>query len=867
MKFTLKDYQRNAVADVLDRLDHAKAAFHRDGKQSSFSLTATTGAGKTVMAAAAIEALFFGSDDFEFDADPGAVVVWFSDDPNLNDQTRMRLRDASEKLTGHELVTIAPPFAKPRLDPGKVYFLNTQRLSKSSLLTRGHVEDQEDSQLPLPDATPDMQGWTIWETIANTISTDGLTLFLILDEAHRGFDTKASADRPTLVRKLVNGHAGYPAVPIVWGISATIQRFQEAMAEADASKTRVALKAVTVDPIRVQDSGLVKDTLVLDIPAETGNLDTTLVRVGARKLRESTERWHAYAREQGLTETVEPLLVLQTQNVPEGSQIGAALDAIASEYPEIRGASVRHVFGDHTVQRFGAWEVDWIQPQRVEESTGVKVLLAKDAISTGWDCPRAEVMVSFRPAKDQTHITQLLGRMVRNPLARRVPGDDRLNAVECILPNFDRTTAGNVVKYLTGQLEEMPGPNKKIVLDPCELKENPTVPQAVWEVWDLLPTQTLPQRGARPVKRLVAVAQALSQDGIRPDALREVEERLHKAMDAYSSLYDAQLDAAIAEVWDVHVQQIAGKVGKTGVTYAEFVERADDRAIRSGFDEAKKAFGADIAQSYVNHLAGPDDLDGDDDSLRDAYVRAAALATVPAAREKVDAEADHLAKEWFEIHRAQIKALPDVRRQEYEEIRGLSTEPQRGNLSRPRARIEDYKVVDDSGQIRVAELAELHLMSDEDGNFPLGKLNDWEIDVVRNEIARTGRLGWYRNPPRATADSIAIAYRDNVGNWRTMHPDFVFFHESDSEVKASIIDPHGHHLPDADIKLKALAEFAAKLGSEFHRIEAVTKIGASMLMLDMQRPTVRDAVLHAGQDALELYRSDVGRPYEPSVAG
>jgi hypothetical protein len=100
-----------------------------------------------------------------------------------------------------------------------------------------------------------------------------------------------------------------------------------------------------------------------------------------------------------------------------------------------------------------------------------------------------------------------------------------------------------------------------------------------------------------------------------------------------------------------------------------------------------------------------------------------------------------------------------------------------------------------------------------------------------------------------------------------MHPDFVFFHESDSEVKASIIDPHGHHLPDADIKLKALAEFAAKLGSEFHRIEAVTKIGASMLMLDMQRPTVRDAVLHAGQDALELYRSDVGRPYEPSVAG
>jgi hypothetical protein len=38
-------------------------------------------------------------------------------------------------------------------------------------------------------------------------------------------------------------------------------------------------------------------------------------------------------------------------------------------------------------------------------------------------------MVSFRPAKDRTHITQLMGRMVRTPLARRIPGNDRLNSI------------------------------------------------------------------------------------------------------------------------------------------------------------------------------------------------------------------------------------------------------------------------------------------------------------------------------------------------------------------------------------------------------------------------------------------------------
>ncbi|MBT2916310.1 DEAD/DEAH box helicase family protein, partial [Vibrio anguillarum] len=93
MKFTLKDYQREAVHDSLNRLDKAKKRWHEDGDVHAFSLTATTGAGKTVMAAAAFEALFYGDDEFDFEADPGAVVIWFSDDPSLNEQTRFRLME------------------------------------------------------------------------------------------------------------------------------------------------------------------------------------------------------------------------------------------------------------------------------------------------------------------------------------------------------------------------------------------------------------------------------------------------------------------------------------------------------------------------------------------------------------------------------------------------------------------------------------------------------------------------------------------------------------------------------------------------------------------------------------------------------
>ena len=864
MKYTLKDYQNDAVADVLVNLERAKTEYERDGQESSFSLTATTGAGKTVMAAAVIEALFYGNDDFNFAPDPGAVVLWFSDNPSLNEQSRFKLMDASEKFTSSDLVIVEPPFARPKLEPGKVYFLNTAKLGKNSLLVRGHVEDDANQLHGLAEiATPDMQGWTIWETIANTINDDDLNLYMVLDEAHRGFDTKANRDKPTIVRKLVNGHAGYPPIPILWGISATIERFQDAMKEADATKDRRSYPSVVVDPARVQESGLIKDIVALKIPNETGNFDTALVREGAKKLVESSHRWAEYARTQGTSEAVKPLLILQAPDTPDFDQIGQALDVISEEFlGGLQGYNVRHVFGEHAPQRFGAWEVEWIEPESVERETKVRVLVAKNAISTGWDCPRAEVMVSFRPAKDQTHITQLLGRMVRSPLARRVPGDEMLNSVDCILPFFDRTTAGNVVKYLTGKLEEMPGTSgKKVLYDGRELLPNPNVPQAVWAKWDELPTQTLPKRGARPVKRLVALAQALAMDGIRPTALADVSRELHQVFDGFATRYADLIDKAVDEALRVDLQEIVGRRSSSTITYRDFAVRADDRAIRSAFEDAKKAFGADVAQAYVNHLAGDDDAD--DDGIRDAMVKTIALANVKEVREKVDQETNAIVDRLLAQTRVSRKALPDDRQQEYADILAMAVDPQTATLGRPRTRREDYATIDENGQIGIAELAPLHLMSDEDGQFPLSSLNDWERKVVYYELKRPGAVGWYRNPARAAIDSLSIAYRDAQGNYHTMHPDFVFFHEVNGEVKASIVDPHGHHLDDAVHKLKALADFAERYGAHFHRIEAVAELpNGVMYVLDMTIPQVRDAVRNEERPAIEFYQADFAVMYE-----
>ena len=323
MRYTLKDYQEDAVADVLQNIARARHSWHSWQSPTAFSLTATTGAGKTVMAAAVMEALFCGNSDLDFEPDSGAVVLWFTDDPSLNEQTRFRLMDASDRIAHSRLKVIEKTFNQERLDPGMVYFLNRQKLGKKSLLVRGTPERSsaqgQNQVLPMPDA----RAYTMWDTIGNTIADEQLTLYLILDEAHRGMkqpNQRDRAEKSTIVQRLINGANGVPPIPIVWGISATVQRFNEAMERAEG---RTTFPHVVVDPALIQESGLLKDDIHLSFPAEVGDFDTILLSRATRRVMDATDRWRAYAERESLAmDAVMPLLVVQVPNTMPFPPVG-----------------------------------------------------------------------------------------------------------------------------------------------------------------------------------------------------------------------------------------------------------------------------------------------------------------------------------------------------------------------------------------------------------------------------------------------------------------------------------------------------------------------------------------------------------------
>ncbi|MEQ1823554.1 MAG: DEAD/DEAH box helicase family protein [Fimbriimonadaceae bacterium] len=854
MKFTLKDYQEDAVRDVLRNMRKARERWHEsDPERVSFSLTATTGAGKTVMAAAVFEALFHGDENYDFEPDRGAVVIWFSDDPSLNEQTRFRLMEASDRIHHGDLVVVDSKFQLEKFRSGKVYFLNTQKLGKHSLLVRGH----DSSDPSFEGMKPDNRQTTIWDTIQNTIDDPNLTLYLVLDEAHRGMGqtTEVKAERSTIVKRLINGDKGIPAMPIVWGISATIERFKTAMKEADGRST---LPDIVVDSAKVQESGLLKDTIILDVPNEVGLFDTVLVRRAADKLKESTAAWAAYSLEQGLSHTVRPLMVLQVPNTPDHDEIGRAIDTIRERCPDLGYDSFAHVFGDHTKQTFGGHTVDHISPERVQDATHIRVLIAKDAISTGWDCPRAEVMVSFRPAKDRTHITQLLGRMVRTPLARRVPGNDRLNSVNCLLPFFDLTTVEEVADSLMkgGEGGDTAPPIQRVLINPRELKPNPAISAAVWDKFTSLPSQSLPRKAAKPVKRLTALAHELAADGLKKDAGKLAHAELHKVLDAAKTRYAVEIAARRAEVY-----RVEGKSLKTGLfgedrTFADFVELADRRVIEDAYRRAARGLGADLAKSYVKHVAGQS-TDEDDYLMAEADI--AALGLVPDVKEDLEREAEKLANNWLQANRVPIKDLGDERQDVYRGVQAMSVEPQDIGLMKPKATIEAHSAKHDQGQVVELPSYENHLMCDAEGKYP-ADMNEAEKTVLGTEMGRSGYQGWYRNPARPSQDSLGIAY--SVGDqYKTLRPDFIFFSESpDGRIVADLVDPHGAYLADALPKLKGMADFAERLGHHFRRIEVVEKVGEEYRVLDLKDAGVRAAVA-AADNAKALYESSISSDY------
>ena len=434
MKVELFPFQKRALSDIRMKTAEALGSYHRTHAPQVVSFTAPTGTGKTIIMSALIESILYGDDSYA--EQPNAIIVWLSDSPQLNEQSKLKIDSKADKIRLSQCVTVTEnSFDKETFEDGHIYFLNTQKLSVTSKLTKNG----------------DGRSYTIWETLANTVRDKSDRLYFIIDEAHRGMQGREASKATTIMQKFIKGsdEDHIPPMPVVIGMSATTQRFN-ALVEGTSSTIHKSI--VTADEVRA--SGLLKDRIVITYPeASAVNNDMAILQAAADDWKEKWEHWTQYCSEQHYA-YVNPILIIQVLNGTGGKLTDTNLDDCIAKIEERTGfklesGQVVHTFGGTTASLMvNGLEVRYEEPSRIADDRNIRIVFFKENLSTGWDCPRAETMMSFKHANDATYIAQLLGRMVRTPMQMHIQVDDVLNDVHLYLPYFNEETVKNVVEAL-----------------------------------------------------------------------------------------------------------------------------------------------------------------------------------------------------------------------------------------------------------------------------------------------------------------------------------------------------------------------------------------------------------------------------------
>lgn len=431
MRIELYPFQRKALRELRSRAQGALHSYFSMKIPQVVSFTAPTGSGKTIIITALFESILYGDDVHPEQSN--AVLVWLSDSPELNEQSKQKIDTKSDKINLNQTEIINDEtFDQEMLDDGMIYFLNTQKLGKSSNLTKDG----------------DTRQYTIWETLTNTIQHKSDRLYFIIDEAHRGMRESEEDKATTIMQKFIKGSPedDLPAVPVVIGMSATVERFNKLV-----SDTTSTIHKVAVTPGEVRSSGLLKDRIIVTHPEDDSrNNDMAVLAAATIEWQDKWDHWHQYCYEQHYQQ-VYPIFVIQVKNAKGKTVSDTDLDDCLAKIEETIGlrfdaGEVVHTFGDTGKITINGLEVEHIDPSEIADNRKVKIVFFKENLSTGWDCPRAETMISFRGAQDTTYITQLLGRMVRTPLQMRVNVDESLNDVHLFLPYFNKENVEDVIQ-------------------------------------------------------------------------------------------------------------------------------------------------------------------------------------------------------------------------------------------------------------------------------------------------------------------------------------------------------------------------------------------------------------------------------------
>ena len=443
--------------------------------------------------------------------------------------------------------------------------------------------------------------------------------------------------------------------------------------------------------------------------------------------------------------------VLTKTDLPE---VLATLESALGE--RLKEGEVAHTFHDAGDLDVAGRKVRYIEASRIEAHPKVNVVLFKMSLSTGWDCPRAEVMMSFRHANDHTYIAQLLGRMVRAPLARRIEKDAALNDVHLYLPHYDRAAVVAIIEDLKN-VEDVPPAVTGIGRELITLSRRQDAAPIFAGMQELVTYRVNKVRVQSSLRRLMGLGRALTHDRLDEDAQEQVTEQIVSQMAAEIARLKAtgRYAGLARRITGVALETVV----VTGTVIADereyYTIQAASADIERHFQQAGRQLGNGLHMAYWKAQATR--------PVDEVKVEAAVLTQDLAAMQTLEETAASAFTALFEQYKYDIAKLKEARRKHYEKLRLATAKPQAILWVLPDS-IDFHRAPD-------APFFDKHLYVDENGKF---QVESWRMGAGRpaRGIGRScgGRLAAQRRPQAVVVgDSLSCARRRQPHVSRSAH--------------------------------------------------------------------------------------------------
>ena len=362
------NYQDRAVDELVEKVIRLLNA---SGQRKRLVFKAPTGSGKTVMASGMLARLAQELPERTDSLVNRVTFIWIA--PNkLHEQSYFKMKNyfTESRLLKPVVYDELDQSIDGYIRPGEILFVNWESINKDNALM---IRETERSA-------------SLYDITDRTQLDNRIPIVVIVDEEHMFSGKNAKKSEKVLARINPKLEIRISATPISQGD-----------------------EMVTVYREDVVKEEMIKESIVLNPALNPGDesLTETLIREALAKRNEIAQAYNS------LNININPLLLIQLPNDTN--------EANTAEDTRIKDEVVKYLSAKEGITVQNGRLAVWLSKEK-ENLQGIEdldnlteVLLFKQAIALGWDCPRAAVLLIFRKMESFTFTMQTLGRILRMP--------------------------------------------------------------------------------------------------------------------------------------------------------------------------------------------------------------------------------------------------------------------------------------------------------------------------------------------------------------------------------------------------------------------------------------------------------------------